>query len=143
MGRDQSFSDEIYFETHRALPQNHQFGLALENNTDASMAKGIYIRLEISCRVSDISKAIVVRAPRQAGWKTQVEKLVKEQPAIIVFDGHDLTCFHGHPIQWDNVRLVLQEHLSGYLRIDYVVSSEHPHTSRKGKLVIKLSPGQP
>ncbi len=64
IGRDQRRCDEIIFETHRALPQHHQFGFALENVTESTMARGISLRVEFSWRGHNITKPPSFQAPR-------------------------------------------------------------------------------
>lgn len=138
MGRDQSRRDEIFFETHRALPQQHQFGLVLENTTESTMARGVYIRVEFSWRGNDIVKAPWFQAPRYSGWTTQVSQLVCEQQAVLTFKDPNLPCFYGQPIEWDNARLTIDEYMEGYLLVHYNVSSVEPHIDSSGQLKIVL-----
>ncbi len=141
MGRDQARHDEIFFETDRSLPQQHQFGFVLENMTESTMAKGIHIRVAFSWRGHDLYKAPWLQAPRYPGWTTQVSELVCEQPAILTFKELDLPCFHGQPIEWDNVRLNLLEHMRGDLLIHYRISSVQPYTDSSGELKVVLGDG--
>ena len=138
MGRDRALRDEIHFETHRALPQYHQFGFALENTTESAMAKGIYVRVQFSWRGHDIHKSPSFRAPRYPGWTTQVSQLVCEQSAVLTFRDPELSCFFGQPIEWGNVRLTLPEHMKGYLLVEYRVSCVEPQTNNSGELRIVL-----
>jgi nucleoside phosphorylase len=138
MSRDRGRYDEISLETHRALPQLHPFGLALENLIRSTRAKGIYIRIEFSWRGNNINKAPSFQAPRQPGWKAQIDTLICEQSAVLTFNDPELSCFYGQPIEWDNVRLILPEHMNGYLLVRYNVSSDEPHTQYDGELKIIL-----
>jgi nucleoside phosphorylase len=138
MSRDRGRYDEISLETHRALPQLHPFGLALENLIRSTRAKGIYIRIEFSWRGNNINKAPSFQAPHQPGWKAQIDTLICEQSAVLTFRDPELSCFYGQPIEWDNVRLILPEHMNGYLLVRYNVSSDEPHTQYEGELKIIL-----
>lgn len=138
MERDRTRRDEIMLETDCSLPQLHQFGLALENMTEATLAKGISIRVEFSWRGHDISSAPSFWASPSSGWVAQVSQLVNEQSAVLTFRDPDLACFYGQPIEWDNVRLKLREHMRGYLLVHYRISSVEPHTDNSGELRIVL-----
>lgn len=139
MGRDQSKHEEISFDPQDKFPQNFQFGISLENTTEATLAKGIRVTIQLSWRGNDLfGKAPSFEAPNHNGWKTQVGDLVCEQSAVLIFQDLNQPCFHSQPIDWDNARFTIFERMKGYIEVVYNISSIEPHVDNSGELRIIL-----
>lgn len=138
MERDRTIKDEIVLNTNKALPQIHTFGMALTNYADESVAEGISIRAEFSCRGDAIEKGPVFKTPTQKGWMTQIQQIINEQPAILVFNDPQLQSFSNLPVEWDSFRMTLQENPGGYIRVDYKISSASPFSENSDTLSITL-----
>lgn len=141
-GDDGVPNDTIHFETHRALPQTHIFGIELLNTIEDTLAKGININIEFSWRGNYPENCPRVEAPfryKEHTWFERRSLVGKDgQPAILIFKDAQLTCSHGIPVNWKNFKLHLSEHMNGYLLAQYKLSSDTPASINSGELVINL-----
>jgi len=140
MGRDRTHRDKIVFSQEGgSFALSHAFGLAMENTTRGTTAKGIGITVKFYWR-GDPPRGIphFQAPPRLEEWTTRVSQLVNEQEAVLVFKDNELICFYGQPEEWDGFKLTLSERMGGYFLVRYTISSVEPYTENSGQLRITL-----
>jgi nucleoside phosphorylase len=119
-------------------PGHYEFGLALENTAESTVAKGIHIEIAIRWEGKMPKLPILLQMAALEGWQVAAGELLQEQPIVLEFHGTELACPYRHPKRWDWFRLVFRERVNGPLNLHYSISSVEPYTSNEGNLRIVI-----